>query len=612
MTLQSIIPFALTTLVSSFGLPAADIYVDASHPSCGSGLGGAADPVCSINAAISLAAPGDVIRIAPGTYTENLAISFDLALLGSDGASVTVVDGGGLGSVVTIADSVTVTIEGLTLTGGAAPTGAGINSQGDLTLRNSTIHGNAATRGGGIRAYTGSLTVEDSTISGNTAASGGGVSIQFAEASIARTVIEGNTATSSGGGVSTTCSGGYGPSPEFTGTISIVGSAIVGNSALHGAGVAFGGCSLYSWGFSSEMANCTVSGNMATMHGGAILTGGLSSPLLSNTTITNNSAGGDGGGSFDFDYYLGGGPVFRDCVVAGNTASTPEMADVGGTFNYLFGTAASDSLIGIAPVESMLMNGASNNQVGTVLSPVDPLLGPLQDNGGPTRTHALLAGSPAIDAGSTSGEVTDQRGIPRPAGVGLDIGAYEVQIEYCNGDGGDQLGCTNCPCMNNAPAGTVGGCLNSANTPGRLIVTGDLSVSLPAGSTTDLRIALTGAPPSAFCILNSGDAVAPGSPANPCFGLNSGAQATPFDGLRCAIQNTRRHGGRAADANGDVGVTNNPWGGEGGPPVGIANAGSGFVAGQTRYLQAINRDDPLLSCMRGLNTSQAIEVVFTP
>jgi len=128
----------------------------------------------------------------------------------------------------------------------------------------------------------------------------------------------------------------------------------------------------------------------------------------------------------------------------------------------------------------------------------------------------------------------------------------------------------------------------------------------------DLRFGLTGAPPTAFCILNSGDAVAPGNAANPCFGLNSGVPAVAFDGLRCAIMNTRRHGGRAADSNGDVGATNNPWGGEGGPPVGIAVAGGGFVAGQSRYFQVINRDDPMAICLRGLNTSQAIRVVFTP
>ncbi len=182
----------------------------------------------------------------------------------------------------------------------------------------------------------------------------------------------------------------------------------------------------------------------------------------------------------------------------------------------------------------------------------------------------------------------------------------------CTGDGGNQMGCTNCPCTNNAIPGSGGGCLNSSGSGTRLMSSGSTSVSLPSGDTGDLRFAADGAPPTAFCILNSGDAVAPGNMANPCFGLNSGAQAAAFDGLRCAITNTRRHGGRSADALGTVGTTNSPWGGEGGPPVGIAQAGGGFVAGQTRYFQIINRDDPLLVCMRGLNTSQAIEITFTP
>lgn len=185
-------------------------------------------------------------------------------------------------------------------------------------------------------------------------------------------------------------------------------------------------------------------------------------------------------------------------------------------------------------------------------------------------------------------------------------------VESCFGDGGNQMGCTNCPCGNEAPIGSGGGCLNSASTGIRLLPSGSASLALPSGDTTDLRFGAAGAPPTAFCILNSGDGVAPGNMANPCFGMNSGAQAAVFDGLRCAIMNTRRHGGRSADANGEVGVTNNPWGGEGGPPVGIGNAGGGFAAGQTRYFQIINRDDPLAVCMRGLNTSQAVEVVFTP
>ncbi len=208
-----------------------------------------------------------------------------------------------------------------------------------------------------------------------------------------------------------------------------------------------------------------------------------------------------------------------------------------------------------------------------------------------------------------SGLWNDSEGCAPRSGL-VEMGsAYQ---QSCFGDGGNQVGCTNCPCSNNAPAGTLGGCLNSAGTSASLEATGEASVSLGVGSTTDLRFALSGAPPTAFCILNSGDGVAPGNMANPCFGLATGAQAAQFDGLRCAIMNTRRHGGRAADVSGSVGVTNNPWGGEGGPPVGIANAGSGFAAGQSRFFQVINRDDALLSCMRGLNTSQAIQVTFTP
>ncbi len=182
----------------------------------------------------------------------------------------------------------------------------------------------------------------------------------------------------------------------------------------------------------------------------------------------------------------------------------------------------------------------------------------------------------------------------------------------CNGDGGNQAGCTNCPCGNNSPGGTIGGCLNSASTSARLEACGDTSVSLPAGDITDLRLVLSGAPANAFCLLNSGDALAPGNAANPCFGLNSGVQAAAFNGLRCAITNTSRHGARLADTSGEVGTTNLPWGGEGGPAAGIANAGAGFVSGQTRNFQVIYRDGPSGVCVLGLNTSQAIVVVFTP
>ncbi len=229
-----------------------------------------------------------------------------------------------------------------------------------------------------------------------------------------------------------------------------------------------------------------------------------------------------------------------------------------------------------------------------------------------------------VGARSTSGVdlsfmIDDGQGnsIAMPATKGLPHGLefFEFTVEIfpnrCNGDGGDQLGCADCPCNNNAPVGTIGGCLNSSGNGTRLLASGDRSVSLPPGDTTDLRFAAQGVPSNAFCVLNSGDTLAPTNVANPCFGTGNGVTSVFFDGLRCAVQNTLRHGGRAADANGEVGVTNNPWGGEGSPAVGIAVAGA-FAAGQTRYFQIIHRDDPLVVCSRGLNSSQAVTVTFTP
>ncbi len=211
-----------------------------------------------------------------------------------------------------------------------------------------------------------------------------------------------------------------------------------------------------------------------------------------------------------------------------------------------------------------------------------------------------------IDADSIDVTAIDENG------VSLDsFRIEEASLGFCNGDGGDQLGCSDCPCMNNAPVGTIGGCLNSASSSARLIASGNATATPTSGSTNDLRFALTGAPPSVLAILTSGDALAPTGAGHPCFGLNSGIPAMQFDGLRCAVVNTRRHGGRATDANGAVGETNNPWGGEGAPTSGIASVAS-FTNGQTRYFQAIHRDDPLLGCMRALNTSQALEIQFTP
>lgn len=183
--------------------------------------------------------------------------------------------------------------------------------------------------------------------------------------------------------------------------------------------------------------------------------------------------------------------------------------------------------------------------------------------------------------------------------------------DLCNGDGGDQLGCTDCPCGNNAVQNTIGGCLNNSGSSARLHATGDVSASLNPGLTTDLRFSITGARPNTLCLLRSGRIIPPGSNAHPCFGLNSGTRSTQFNGLRCIGQGRELHGARVADSNGDVGFTNDPWGGEAAPTPGIA-ALKGFQAGYVRYFQCWYRDVPGMSCLRSQNTSQAIAVVFQP
>lgn len=178
----------------------------------------------------------------------------------------------------------------------------------------------------------------------------------------------------------------------------------------------------------------------------------------------------------------------------------------------------------------------------------------------------------------------------------------ELMDNLCNGDGGDQVGCTACPCMNDAAPGTVGGCLNSADSSTRLVASGSTSVSV-----ADLRFEVSGAPPFVNAVLLSGSALAPANSTNPCFGLSSGIQSSNFDGLRCVVQGILRHGVRLANDQGDVGVTTNGWG----TPHGFFGFAA-FTAGATRHFQVIHRDDVENVCMTGLNTSQAVSVSFAP
>lgn len=611
----STISWIATAVLAAPTLSFDDLFVDANAV-CGLGDGSSAQPYCTITEAVGAALSGDTIHVAPGVYLEHVVIGQPLTLLGTQGAELTTVDGGGAGgSTIRITGGVDVTIEGFTVTGGNAALGAGIRTSGSLTLRNSTLSGNDAiggiARGGGLYAngMGETITIEDCVIEENAVQSlgsfahGGGLSVRHSLTVILNSTIRSNAVDSpyypnintSGGGVDL-----------FQADLQMSGCTVSGNS-LEGEG---GG--IFSRIGTVHITNTTISGNRAQRGTGIGALYPTGPSYLGNVTVVENSS----------TYYLSpvwaalefGSFELRSCVVADNGLNAYPLFGYGAPDLRGGMTSLGDNFIGNVGDATFVQT--VGDQVGVEGARLDPQLGPLQDNGGPTLTHKPLPGSSLIDGVLFPPfPMYDQRGFARPQANHADIGAVEVGQTFassCNGDGGDQLGCTSCPCANESPQGTIGGCQNRVANAGLLTASGDTSLSQPVGSEIDLRFGLSGVPPLAFCVLTSGAAATPTNPANPCFGQGSGVQSASYDGLRCIAQEIRRHGGRPADASGEVGETNSPWGGEGAPPAGLAHAFGGFSAGQLRYFQSIYREDPLLGCMRGLNTTQTIEVIFVP
>ncbi len=259
------------------------------------------------------------------------------------------------------------TLQGLTLSGGRTTenvgSGAGIrfSSSGKLSLTNSTVSGNSTTGdvayGGGIHTSSGSVTLTSSTVSRNSTTGG------FAQ----------------GGGIHT-----------YSGSLTLTSSTVSGNSTA-GFGASGGGISTSSG--SVSLTSSTVSGNSTTdvSSGGGIATA-TGSVSLASSTVTGNEAE-VGGGVYIGTTYPNPPLTIRSSIVAGNTddGTAPDIRpDPGSTVTI------NHSVIGAT---DLTITG-TGNQVGTLASPVDPQLGPLADNGGPTQTHALFPNSPALENGN--------------------------------------------------------------------------------------------------------------------------------------------------------------------------------------------------------------------
>lgn len=269
--------------------------------------------------------------------------------------------------------------------------GGGIANAGVMTLTNSTVSGNTADGfdsdyyghvggiAGGIN-NSGKAVLKNSTVSGNSSYFGGGGLINKGTISVINSTVSDNNTRDNGGGLLN------------SGTISLINSTVSNNRGEGGGG-------LFNSGTTS-LTNSTVSNNSAGFNGGGVANYGTIS--LINSTLSNNSG-----------YLYGGGLSNWSTASLKNTIIANSRGEAAGDC-YSSGT--------------MQLSGVNLIEDGSCGAPLsgDPKLGTLKDNGGSTRTHALLAGSPAIDAGRCS-TLTDQRGVSRPQPVGgqCDIGAYE-------------------------------------------------------------------------------------------------------------------------------------------------------------------------------------------
>jgi hypothetical protein len=352
--------------------------------------------------------------------------------------------------------------------GGSGGRGAGIYDVGAATFVACTFAFNSA-GAGGVGGYGGAGEVSQSfgAVGGQGGVGGNGGALYSQSSPI---FISCTFANNMGGRGGQGGMGGAGYTPLLLGTVGDGGPG--GNGAAGGSG---GG--LYCLGFFQSLA-CTITGNTAGA-GGAGGQGGRAG-LQHGTAVANGGSGGNGGiGGNGGGASAWGLPALQNVLAALNSAAAGGLAGAGGSGSPsggsgspgssgldgsgpdLFGAFTSNghNLIGLDDGNTGFTDGLLGDLVcsGT---PLNPRVGLLSNNGGPTFTCALLSGSPALDNGDDTiqdvplGLTTDQRGLPRRSGSHIDIGALEVQwasdpirVAACNRttNGAVQLALTNLP-----------------------------------------------------------------------------------------------------------------------------------------------------------------------
>jgi hypothetical protein len=350
------------------------------------------------------------------------------------GAATTIVDADAMSHAPSILGRVfevqsagaTVTASGITFTNGASqppfPGGmaGGVRNTGTLTLVDCVVSNSSGGYGGGIY-NSGTLTLTRTVVSGNTAlisyASGGGMTNDGGTVTLTQTAFRNNHAHSNGGGIFNAAGSGAG--------IAADGCEISGNVCdAGGAGLELNNFSV------TTLTNTTVSGNMAGSSGGGILLYDSAVVNLNNVTITANVAATSttsaAGGGISSSAIVN----VKNTIIAGNTDDSGNAPDCSAPLGLGI-TSQGYNLIG----DATNCTGVGAQDITGVAAHLD-VLAPNGNADGPTQTHALLAGSPAIDGGNpaTPGSggdaclAADQRGVARdqPGDNLCDIGAYEA------------------------------------------------------------------------------------------------------------------------------------------------------------------------------------------
>lgn len=341
----------------------------------------AASPNCAANGVCT-------IRLTSGELAVKAAsIAGALTITNAAGANKLLISGNNKSRVFFVSSGANLTLDGVTITGGNGTGTTYALYDGD---------------GGGIYNKSGTLILMNSTVSNN------------------------NTEFSGGGIYNYNWS---------RGTLTLINSTVSGNSAIFGGGI------YNNYGIAT-LLNSTLSGNTGLSNGGGFYNDYSSVLNLISVTVTKNRSNNAictdcAGGVFNYNRDASSTINLLNTIIAENTAASAAAAP---DFSGKVSAASSNNIIGSNQLTDGISNGTNNNQIGSAVLPINPLLSPLGNYGGATETHSLLSGSPAIDRGNNcvlfaggcgNGNPSlgsDQRGsgFSRQLGGSVDVGAVEL------------------------------------------------------------------------------------------------------------------------------------------------------------------------------------------